>query len=412
MCAAPVVCANRPLVLVIDDDPVQCALVREALEHVGFKCDEANGGIQGLEKIESLQPDLVILDVMMPDLDGFTVCSRLRLDPQTVHLPVLMTTGLDDIASIERAFEVGASDFLTKPITLSVLGYHVKYMLKASRMEQDLRSAKKQAEKSKQEAEKAKQRAETANLAKTNFLTNMSHELRTPLNAIMGFSELMWTEKLGPIGSVTYRNYAHDILDSATHLLQVINDILDLTKVESDNFELHKEVFALGETVTDVVRTVGGQAKKAEVSLHACVGSDVPMLYSDERRLKQILLNLVSNSIKFTPQGGKVTTNAAISTTRELAITVADTGIGIPEAKIEVALSPFGQVDDGLDRRYEGTGLGLALAKSMTEQLGGKLSLKSKVGEGTVVTLTFPREYIFANEISHGEDSKDLVNRA
>ncbi len=388
MCAAPVVCANRPLVLVIDDDPVQCALVREALEHAGIKCDEANGGVQGLEKIESLQPDLVILDVMMPDLDGFTVCTRLRLDSQTAHLPVLMTTGLDDIASIKRAFEVGASDFLSKPITLSVLGYHVEYMLKASRTELDLRSAK--------------QKAENANMAKTMFLANMSHELRTPLNAIMGFSELMCTEKMGPIGSITYRDYARDILDSATHLLQVINDILDLTKVESDDLELYKEVFELGETVTDVVRTVGGQAEKAEVSLHVRVGSDVPMLYSDERRLKQILLNLVSNSIKFTPQGGKVTTNAAISTTRELSITVSDTGIGIPESKFQIALSPFGQVDDGLARRYEGTGLGLTLAKSMTEQLGGKLSLKSKVGEGTVVTLTFPGEYIFMNDVSHG----------
>ena len=239
-------------------------------------------------------------------------------------------------------------------------------------------------------------------MAKTMFLANMSHELRTPLNAIMGFSELMCAEKMGPIGSITYRDYARDILDSATHLLQVINDILDLTKVESDDLELYKEVFELGETVTDVVRTVGGQAEKAEVSLHVRVGSDVPMLYSDERRLKQILLNLVSNSIKFTPQGGKVTTNAAISTTRELSITVSDTGIGIPESKFQIALSPFGQVDDGLTRRYDGTGLGLALAKSMTEQLGGKLSLKSKVGEGTVVTLTFPGEYIFMNDVSHG----------
>ena len=411
MCAAPVANEKGSMVLVIDDDPVQCMLVREALEHAGFNSDEANGGVQGLEKIESLQPDLVILDVMMPDLDGFTVCSRLRLDSQTVRLPVLMTTGLDDIASIERAFEVGASDFLTKPITLSVLGYHVKYMLKASQTEQDLRSAKQQAEKSKQQAEKAKQRAETANLAKTMFLANMSHELRTPLNAIMGFSELMCTEKLGPIGSVTYRNYAHDILDSATHLLQVINDILDLTKVESDDFELHKEIFELGEIVMGVVRTVGGQAEKAEVSLHVRVGSDVPMLYSDERRLKQILLNLVSNSIKFTPQGGKVTTNAAISTTRELSITVSDTGIGIPESKLEVALSPFGQVDDGLNRRHQGTGLGLTLAKSMTEQLGGKLSLKSKVGEGTIVTLAFPGENIFVRKISGAKAPKYLVGQ-
>jgi signal transduction histidine kinase len=308
-----------------------------------------------------------------------------------------MTTGLNDIASIKRAFEVGASDFLTKPITLSVLGYHVEYMLKASRTELDLRSAK--------------QQAENANMAKTMFLANMSHELRTPLNAIMGFSELMCTEKLGPIGSITYRDYARDILDSATHLLQVINDILDLTKVESDDLELHKEVFELGETVTDVVRTVGGQAEKAEVSLHARVGSDVPMLYSDERRLKQILLNLVSNSVKFTPQGGKVTTNAAISTTRELSITVSDTGIGIPESKFQIALSPFGQVDEGLARRYEGTGLGLTLAKTMTEQLGGKLSLKSKIGEGTVVTLIFPGEYIFMNDVSLGSPSKYPARR-
>ncbi len=236
--------------------------------------------------------------------------------------------------------------------------------------------------------------AEIANRTKSEFLANMSHELRTPLNAIIGFSEIIKDERLGPVGSTKYRDYAGDINESGQHLLALINDILDLSKIESGTDELHEENIEISGIANDIMRLVAGLAQTGSVELELEVSDDIAMLHADKRKVRQILLNLLSNAIKFTPDGGKVTLRIRSRAESGYVFQVIDTGIGIAFEDIPMALAPFQQIDSGPNRRHAGTGLGLPLTKSLIEMHGGYLDLQSEVGVGTTVTVRFPAERI------------------
>jgi PAS domain S-box-containing protein len=236
----------------------------------------------------------------------------------------------------------------------------------------------------------AKEAAEIANRSKSEFLANISHELRTPLNAIIGFSEIMRDEIFGPIGSPQYREYLTDVLDSAHHLLGLINDILDLAKAEAGKLELAEEVVDLPSVARAAIRLVRERADRSGLEIVSTLTDDLPFAYADERKLKQILLNLLSNAVKFTPEGGTVEVSAAIEPAGDLVLAVRDTGIGIAPEDIAVALAPFGQVEGSLNRKHEGTGLGLPLCRAMTELHGGQLAIESTVGAGTTVRVRLP----------------------
>ncbi len=236
---------------------------------------------------------------------------------------------------------------------------------------------------------KSREAAEYANRSKTDFLANMSHELRTPLNAIIGFSELIMREIVGPIDP-RYRGYAKDIHASGQHLLAIINDLLDLSKLEAGKMELRESLLLPGEVVDECLALLHERARQSAVHLvkgPVCAS----LLRADRRAVKQILLNLLSNAVKFTPEGGTVTVSAAAGPDG-IAIAVADTGIGMSESDIQIALAPFGQIDSGLARKHEGTGLGLPLCKSLVELHGGTLNVVSKLDMGTTITVRFPPE--------------------
>ncbi len=238
----------------------------------------------------------------------------------------------------------------------------------------------------------ALQEAQSASRAKSEFLANMSHELRTPLNAIIGFSEIIKSELLGAIGVDRYRFYAQDIFESGHHLLEVINDILDISKVEAGEFELSEDVTDLHDLVDQSIRLVRERAQSATLKLVVETDPELPNLFIDPRLIKQSLINLLSNAIKFTPAPGSVTLRAALDPDGSVSISVADTGIGIAEEDIPNILQPFAQVESAFARSHQGTGLGLPLTKSFIEAHGGSMEVTSKVGEGTTVTLRFPPE--------------------
>jgi PAS domain S-box-containing protein len=240
----------------------------------------------------------------------------------------------------------------------------------------------------------ARYQAETANKVKSAFLANMSHELRTPLNAIIGFSDLMAQETFGPISPDQYRGYAGNIFDAGEHLLELINDILDLSKVEAGGEELQEEAIDIPELVQSAILLVQGRAAKGNVRLALDLQDDLPRLRGDLRKMKQILVNVVSNAVKFTEPGGSVTVCARCRPESGHVFQVADTGLGMAETDIPKALSPFGRIAKGVGRSIEGTGLGLPLTKKLVELHDGRLNLESALGVGTTVTLEFPPERV------------------
>ncbi|HEV2548337.1 MAG TPA: ATP-binding protein [Stellaceae bacterium] len=247
--------------------------------------------------------------------------------------------------------------------------------------------------------QQAKEVAETASRTKSEFLANMSHELRTPLNAILGFAEIIRDKLLGPIGDHRYSDYAEDIHSSGTHLLRIINDILDLSKVEAGRLELVEDVVEMEEILKAVSLLLRERLTRAGLGFEITVPPGPCLVRADERKLKQILMNLLSNAVKFTPAGGEISLRLERSEDG-IVIEVRDSGIGIAAEDIARAMSPFGQVDSRLSRRYEGTGLGLPLAKALTELHGGKLELESEPGVGTVARVRLPRERLIQPDVT------------
>ncbi len=263
------------------------------------------------------------------------------------------------------------------------------------RAERALLAAKQDAETSALVAHAAMLSANSANQAKSEFLANMSHELRTPLNAIIGFSDLIVKElQKSEQDDVTHLEYTQDINDSGKHLLGVINDILDLAKIEAGQLDLREQEIDTESAIGYCLRLFSKSTRANELELARRVAEGLPALWGDERKFKQILINLLTNAVKFTPAGGKVGLEAFVDEGGGLTVKVFDTGIGIAAEDIGKAMAPFEQVDSTLGRKFDGTGLGLPLAKAFTELHDGCFELKSEVGVGTTVIVRFPAERV------------------
>ena len=251
-------------------------------------------------------------------------------------------------------------------------------------------------EQSKSISDEARRRAEAANIAKSRFLAQMSHELRTPLNAILGFSEVMKSEIFGAHAVPMYKDYAGDIHSSGVHLLNLINEILDLSRIEAGRYELNEEAVSLNRVVEDCHHLLKLRAGNRGITIHELFEPDMPRLWADERAVRQICLNLLSNAIKFTPQGGEIWLKVGWTASGGQYMSVKDTGPGIPEEEIPVVLASFGQGSNSIKSAEQGAGLGLPIAKNLIDLHGGTFTLKSKLRIGTEVVVTFPPERVMA----------------
>lgn len=244
----------------------------------------------------------------------------------------------------------------------------------------------------------ALEKSNEASQAKSAFLANMSHELRTPLNAIIGFSEIISHEMFGPVENERYLNYIKEINNSGNHLLNLVNDVLDLSKVESGKMKISEEPVDVAGEIEACLRSMDGRADKAGIAMIRNVSADLPSLLADPRSIKQIILNLLSNAVKFTRRGGSVNVSALVDRDGCFVIKVSDTGIGISEENLTRLTTPFTQVESALSREFSGTGLGLPLVRSLAGLHGGSLKLESRLGVGTSATIYLPAERIIAAE--------------
>ncbi len=424
-------------ILIVDDNKNNLFTLRTLInEHIEANIIEADSG-QGALDILLVKPvDLIILDVQMPEMDGFETAKLIRSFKKTRHIPIVFLTAAYKSAEFQqKGFAAGAADYLTKPIDapqlISRINTYLRFIEQDRRHHAELeqkvqertaelllmrnkleeRVNERTAELNeinlqlKEEIEirkktelafkKAKEVAEQANLAKSQFLANMSHELRTPLNAIIGYSEILFEEAKDQEQN-DYTNDLLKIIQAARHLLAMINDVLDLSKIEAGKMQIHTETFDLTEVISEITSTISPLTTKNKNVLQVIWQGREGLVHSDITKIRQILINLLGNASKFTDQGiiqlrvGIEDDNKGISWVR---FQIKDSGIGISPEQQAKLFQPFIQADASTTRKYGGTGLGLTITQHFTEMLGGYLTLESKMGEGSTFTVLIPAQF-------------------
>jgi signal transduction histidine kinase len=371
-------CRSRrtmPLILVIDDDAMQRFLCREALEGAGFEMVEAADGATAIRLFAEVRPDVVLLDVLMPEMNGFDTCRAIRALPTGTTTPILMATGLDDIESIELSYQAGATDFISKPINWALLPHRVRYALRADDMLTSL--------------ELARDKAQAADKAKTAFLAAMSHEFRTPLNAIIGFAEIITKQVFGNIGSERYLAASQSILDAGARLSNTTNDVLSIAQLESGSYQLYRDAFDLCTLVRSILGGFRADAAAIGREVRFETAAESMEMFADERAVKKMLSKLLSNAIKFSDDKTPISVILDYGPDGACRLSVEDQGIGMTPEEIICALQPFQQADNRLARIAEGAGLGLSITKKLIEAHNGRLEIASAPMKGTRVTLNF-----------------------
>ncbi len=415
-----------PKVLVVDDNIPNVELLEAYLTAAGYHVEKAYDGEEALEAVNRDVPDLVLLDIMMPKLDGYQVCQRLKQEEKTRFVPVVMITALKELEDRIRGIEVGADDFLTKPFNKHELLTRVKSLLRIKGLHDEVEAynrllEEKVAERT-AELQRAMEELKELDEMKSNFLATISHELRTPLTPIKGYVQSMLSEVLGPLNP-TQRKGLSIISESVDRLHGLIEDLLAFIKMDRDEISLDLQNFPVSSLIQERVERALPKAKEKGIVLNTELEPNLPDVKADPEEIGRVLSSLLDNAIKFTPSGGTVTVKAKLvhgpviaselvsdedvadelrryirepSTVNRqqdsdfVEVSVTDTGIGIPPDKIEKIFDQFYQVDSSSTRGYGGVGIGLAIVKQILEAHGSRVVVRSKEGVGSTFSFRLP----------------------
>ncbi len=382
-------------ILIVDDHELTITTIETILRQDGFRHFKSTTDPREAARLcDEFRPDLLLLDILMPELDGFAVMRSLRAREIDDYLPIRIVTSESDQATKLKALQSGATDFASKPLDAAELICRVRNILRMRMLQNDLRRSNRNLEVQVRRRTKRLEAAigllrhaeaklgealadsQARSKGKTDMLATVSHELRTPLTAIMGFAELLRDEPLGPLKKDKRRGYAADIHVAASHALGVVNDILDLSKVEAGEIDIELEDTEVTKTIIGTVKMLSGIATKADVALSVDIPGDFPVLRTDEKRLRQVLVNVVTNAIKFTPSGGSVTVRARHNPEDgALIMVVTDNGVGIEKKDLEKVMRAYGRAGRPVHDVQNSTGLGLPLTRKLVDALGGGLEI-------------------------------------
>jgi len=377
-----------PRVLIVDDERRNVELLKVMLAPEGYTILTASNGPEALGLLEDQQPDLILLDVMMPGMDGYEVAGKIKANPATKNIPVIMLTALDDRNARMLGLNAGAEDFLTKPMDRAELCVRVRNLLRLKAYGDKLRAAHEALAVALAEAGEARRMAEHANNAKTQFLRAMSHELRTPLNAISGYTEILEMGIRGVVNPAQVKDLGR-IKRAAAYLLRLINDVLTIARLEGAR-PLHLISIAVNPVLAEVEGLCILQAKANGLTLTVAPCEHDIFATADAERFQQILLNLTTNAIKFTPKGGSINITCD-DDTGVVRIRVNDTGVGVRLLDIDRVFEPFVQIDRHLTTEtQQGVGLGLSISRELARAMSGDLTLESVEGVGSTFTLSLP----------------------
>jgi len=400
---------NNPVVLTVDDSIANLALASAVLQEAGYEVLLAKEGKSALEITKEKKPDLILLDIEMPGWNGYETCEHIKADPELAAIPILFLSTLTRAKDKLRAFEAGGIDYINKPFEekelLARVHTHVELYHLRDKLEQKINEQNKEiseyanhlelkVEERTEELNQAKKLAEEANITKSQFLANMSHELRTPMNAIIGYSEML-KEDADEMELTDFSNDLDKINSAGKHLLGLINDVLDLSKIESGKMELYLEQFKIEDIVNEVINTVQPLAQKRNNRFEVhFIKSPIKTIYADLTKTRQILFNLLSNSNKFSEDSTILIEveyeSNQCSNENVIRFEVVDDGIGITQEQQNKLFQPFTQLDASTTRRFGGTGLGLSISKQFVEMMGGSICVDSRFGEGSAFKFYLP----------------------
>ncbi len=377
-------------ILIVDDNLHNVLVLADGLSHAGYEVVEAHLGEEALQSVEHELPDCILLDIAMPGMDGYQVCRRLKANPRTNPIPVIVVSAMNESDQVIKGLDAGAEDYVTKPYEMRVVKARVRAVLRTKEAQDESRRTNALLESANQQLDETNLQLRRFYQRAHEFVDHVAHELRTPLTVIKGFAEIIGDGEAGPV-NVQQRNYTQLISSQVDKLAFMVNDMLDVSRLEAGVLCVRRRCFKLHDVVGQAMKALRHVAQAGQTKLTANVDAYLPVVYADPEKISRVIVNLTTNAVKFAGEGGSVAIKARPGdNASEIVVEVSDDGPGIPTDKLEAIFERFQQVQADVRANAKGFGLGLSIAKELVGLNFGRMDVRSNVGNGSTFSFTVP----------------------